>query len=241
MELRLFDFSEPMGSSVDKHLGPEGHRERLRKRFAKSGRNAMADYELLELLLTYALPRVDTKPLAKDLLHHYGTLLGVLQQPTERLMRVKDLGPQSALFLKLIHAFLTRSMEAAVENETKISGPEDIFAYIRLHLGARTRECIYALYLDTVNRVVYHSEVSSGTTDRTALYPREVLKPALVYEAVGLVLVHNHPDGLPVPSEEDHELTKKVESMVGTLGIRLIDHMIVTRTQAYSLKTGKLL
>ncbi len=230
-----------MGSSADKHLGPKGHRERLRQRFVKSGRSGMADYELLELMLTYSIPRINTKPLAKALLHQFGTLLSVLQQPYERLTRVEGIGPASALFLKVIHAILTRSMEAAVEDQTPITGPEDIFAYIRLHLGSRACECVYALYLDNGKKVVHHCEVSSGTIDRTALYPREVLKPALLYDAAGLVLVHNHPDGHPVPSEEDHELTRKMDSVAGTLGINLIDHMIVTRTQAYSLKTGKLL
>ena len=230
-----------LGMTNDKFFGPEGHRERLRQRFVNSGRSAMADYELLELLLTYALPRIDTKPLAKKLLHQCGTLPAVLQQPYERLMQVKGIGSTSAIFLKIIHASLTRSMETAVEDQTPISGPDDIFAYVRFHLGSRTRECVYALYLDNAKRVLHHCEVSSGTIDRTALYPREVLKPALLYDAVGLVLVHNHPDGLPVPSEEDHELTRKLESVAGTLGISLIDHMIVTRTQAYSLKTGKLL
>lgn len=187
-------YTGSMRSLDDKHLGPQGHRERLRKRFAKSGRSAMADYELLELLLTYVIPRINTKPFAKALLHQFGSLLTVLQQPYERLIRVDGIGPKSALLLKVIHAFLTRSMETAVEDQVPISGPEDIFAYIRLHLGAKTRECVYALYLDNAKRVIHHCEVSCGTIDRTTLYPREVLKPALMYNAAGLVLVHNHPD-----------------------------------------------
>jgi DNA repair protein RadC len=201
----------------------------------------MADYELLELLLTYVIPRIDTKPLAKALIHQFGTLLAVLQQPYERLGKVDGIGPKSALLLKVVHAFLTRSMESAVEKYESISGPEDIFAFVRLHLGSRSRECVYALYLDNAKQVVHHCEVASGTIDRTAIFPREILKPAFMVDAVGFVLVHNHPDGLPVPSEEDHQLTEKIESLANSIGIRLIDHMIVTRTQAYSLKTGKLL
>lgn len=201
----------------------------------------MADYELLELLLTYVIPRIDTKPLAKSLLHRFGTLLAVLQQPHERLCKVDGIGPKSALLLKVVHAFLTRSMESAVEKYESISGPEDIFAFVRLHLGSRSRECVYALYLNNAKQVVHHCEVASGSIDRTAIFPREILKPAFMVDAVGFVLVHNHPDGLPVPSEEDHQLTEKIESLANSFDIRLIDHMIVTRTQAYSLKTGKLL
>lgn len=226
---------------LSKESGSKGHRERLRLRFIKSGRNAMEDYELLELLLTYVIPRIDTKPLAKKLLNNFGSLIAVLQQPYEQLSQVAGIGPKSALMLKVVHAFLTRSMESAVENLKSISGPEDIFAYVRLHLGSRDREYVYALYLDGAKKIVNHCEVASGTIDRTSIYLRELLKPAFMVDAVGLVLVHNHPNGQPVPSEEDHHITKKIESLVKPLGIHLVDHMIVTRTQAYSLKTGKLL
>ena len=167
----------------------------------------MADYELLELLLTYVLPRIDTKPLAKALLDRFGSLLSVLQQPRERLAEVEGIGLKSAGFLQLVHAFLTRCMESAVEELSTISGPEDIFAYVRLHLGALPHECLFAIYLDNANRVLHHTQVTSGTIDRTALYPREVFKPAFACNASGLILVHNHPDGLAAPSEQDLELT----------------------------------
>ena len=230
-----------MRSSFDKHIGPEGHRDRLRQRFVKAGRSALADYELLELLLTYVIPRIDTKPLAKLLLHRFGSLLDVIQQPYDRLVQVKGIGPRSALLIKVVHAFLTRSEESVVEKREFISGPEDIFAYVRLHLGARDREYVYAIYLNNAKQVVHHCEVASGTIDHTSIYPREILKPALLVDAASIVLVHNHPDGTPVPSEEDHQLTKQIETIAKTMGIRLVDHIIVTRTQAYSLKTGKLL
>lgn len=226
--------------STDKY-GPSGHRHRLRQRFDNSGRSALADYELLELLLTYVMPRIDTKPLAKALLHQFGSLLAIVQQPRERLVKVDGVGVKSALFIKLIHAFLTRCMETAVEDHSSISGPEDIFAYMRLHLGALLHECLYALYLDNANRVIHHTEVSAGTTDRTPIYPREVFKPALTFNATGLILVHNHPDGLPAPSEQDLELTDKIEDLANELDVHLIDHLIVTRVQAYSIKTGRLL
>jgi DNA repair protein RadC len=220
---------------------PEGHRKRLRERFQKAGRNSFAEHELLELLLTYSIPRKDTKPAAKNLLHQFGSLIGVLQQPEERLTKIQGIGINTAFFLKIVHAYLTRCMESAIEEQSALKGPEDIFAYIRMNLGARTNECAYALYLDKANRIVHHAEIASGTVDKAAIYPREVLKPALVHNATGLVLVHNHPAGCPVPSEEDIRITKKIEDIAVSLGISLVDHLIVTRTQAYSLKTGKLL
>ena len=132
-------------------------------------------------------------------------------------------------------------MEIQVENQRSISCPEDIFAFVRMHLGSRTVECIYALYLNQAQRIVHQTEVAAGTIDRTPFYPRELLKPALIYNATGMVLVHNHPEGQPVPSDLDLEMTKKIGDLAALFGIKLLDHLIVTQQQAYSIKTGKLL
>jgi DNA repair protein RadC len=228
-------------SNTKEILGPSGHRKRLRDRFAKSGRSALADYELLELLLTFAIPRIDTKPIAKNLLHQFGSILGVLQQPEHRLIHVNGIGKQTALFFKVIHGCLTRCMEIEVETQPSISGPEDIFAFVRLHLGMRENEYVYALYLDNANHIIHHCDVASGTVDKSSLYPREVLKPALIHNATSVVLVHNHPAGQPIPSEQDLTMTRKIEEIAKPLGVKLLDHLIVTRKQAYSIKTGKLI
>ena len=131
--------------NADQKLGPTGHRQRLRERFAKSGRSALADYELLELLLTYGIPRIDTKPIAKDLLQQFGTILGVLQQPEHRLLKVNGIGKQTVLFHKVIHGCLTHCMETELEDQSSISGPEDIFAFVRLQLGMRKKDIHQAL------------------------------------------------------------------------------------------------
>lgn len=230
-----------MGKSIQGNLGPEGHRQRLRERFQKAGRAALADYELLELLLTYIIPRKDTKDIAKALLRQFGTFVGVLHQPEQRLMEIEGIGPNAATFLKVVQASLTRCMETEVERHPSISGPEDIFAFIRMQLGMKTSECIYALYLDDARRLVHHAEILSGTIDKVPLYPRELLRPGLIHNATGLILVHKHPQGLPVPSEDDLEMTNKLEDVAASLGIKLLDHLIVTGHQAYSIKTGKLL
>lgn len=230
-----------MPSNSKTILGPSGHRKRLRDRFAKSGRDGLAEYELLELLLTYTIPRIDTKPIAKDLLQQFGTILGVLQQPEHNLVKINGIGKQAVLFLKVMHGCLTRCMETEIEDRPSISGPEDIFAFIRLQLGTRENEYVYALYLDNANHVIHHCEVASGTVDKSSLYPREVLKPALLYNATGVVLVHNHPAGQPIPSEEDLTVTRQIEQVTAPVGVKLMDHLIVTRKQAYSIKTGKLI
>ena len=230
-----------MNKQIDKKIGPAGHRRRLRERFLTAGRKALADYELIELLLTYSIPRVDTKPATKGLLKRFKSIFHVLQQPRDRLLEIKGIGPETATFIRVIQACLTRATEAAVEHRETVSKPDDIFAFVRLHLGPGTTECLHALYLDNTRHVLHHQEVAMGTVDRLPLYPREVLKPALIHNATGLILVHNHPDGQPVPSETDIELTKQIEDLSGLFGIKLLDHMIVTKLQAYSIKTGKLL
>ena len=230
-----------MNKRVKDYSNPAGHRNRLRERFLKAGRNSLADYELLELLLTYTIPRKNTKPIAKALLHQFGSIINIFQQSDERLMTIEGIGPQTATFLRVIHSFVTRCMETEVEQQPSISGPEDIFAFVRLHLGPRNKECLYALYLNTGQRVVYHTAIVEGTIDRAPLYPREILKPAIANDATSIILVHNHPEGQPVPSEQDLEMTRKLEDIAAPFGIKLLEHMIVTRLQAYSIKTGKLL
>jgi DNA repair protein RadC len=230
-----------MNKQPEQYTSPTGHRKRLRERFLSAGRGALADYELLELLLTYSIPRKNTKPVAKALLHQFGSIVNIFQQSDERLMTIEGIGPQTATFLKVIHSFVTRCMETELEQQPSISGPKDIFAFVRLHLGSRNKECLYALYLNKAQRVVYHTEIVEGTIDRAPLYPREILKPALTNNATGIILVHNHPEGQPVPSDQDFEMTRKLEDIAAPFGIKLLEHMIVTRLQAYSIKTGKLL
>ncbi|HVN82820.1 MAG TPA: DNA repair protein RadC [Terriglobia bacterium] len=230
-----------MKSSLDKYTDPAGHRKRLRERFLKAGQTSLPDYELLELLLTYAIPRADTKPIAKAILDKFGSFINALQQPSERLAEIKGVGRNTVSLLRVVRACLIRCMEMEVEKQSSISGPEDVFAFVRMHLGSHAKECIYVFYLNETRQIVHHAEIVAGTVDRAPFYPREILKPAMLYNATGLILVHNHPEGQPAPSDQDFEMTRKLEDIAALLGIKLLDHLIVTPQQAYSIKTGKLL
>ncbi len=218
-----------------------GHRNRLRERLVKAGRKAFADYELLELLLTYAIPRKDTKPTAKSLLKRFGSFAAVLDQPRERLLEVEGIGPQTSTFLFAIREFIVRYLEQEVEYAKSISSPEDIAEFVRIHLGSAPRECLMILYLNDANRLSYHFTVTEGTVDRAPFYPREILKTAFLRDATGLIMVHNHPSGDPVPSENDHKITQRLEKLAAEFDIKVHDHLIVTPNKAFSLKTGKLL
>ena len=218
-----------------------GHRDRLRTRLTKAGRKAFADHELLELLLTYAIPRKDTKQLAKKLIDRFGSFAAVLDQPKERLLQIEGIGPQTSVFLSAIRASLTRYLEQKVENVRTISKPEDVTEFLRVHLGANQRECLMILCLNDANRLVHHDTVIEGTVNRAPFYPREVIKTALMHNATGLIMVHNHPSGDPTPSENDHRITNMMDELGKEFNIKFHDHLIVTPRNAFSLKTGKLL
>ena len=145
-----------------------GHRGRLRERLLKAGRKAFADYELLELLLTYAIPRKDTKPIAKRLLKRFGSFAAVFDQPRERLLEIKGVGPQTCTFLFAIREFMVRYLEQEVEYAKTISSPEDIAEFVRTHLGTAQRECLMILYLNDANRLAHHVIVYEGTVARAA-------------------------------------------------------------------------
>ena len=235
-----------MFSEVTTTVTPEkdyrlGHRGRLRARLLKSGRESLADYELLELLLTYALPRKDTKELAKILIERFGSFAAVLDQPRERLLEVKYIGPQAVTLLLTVRSAMARYLEQVVEHAETISSPEDVANFVRVHIGANQRECLMTLCLNDANRLLHHVIVIEGTVDRAPFYPREILKAALLHNATGLIMVHNHPGGDPVPSENDHLITNKLRELAAEFAIRVHDHLIVTPRNAFSLTTGKLL
>ena len=218
-----------------------GHRSRLRERFNKAGRESLADYEMLELLLTYPIPRKDTKKLSKDLINHFGSFAAVLDQPRKRLLEIKGIGPETATFLLAIRASMVRYFEQHTEHADTISTPEDIAKFVKLHIGANPRECLLLLCLNDANRHVHHMIVIEGTVDRAPFYPREIMKSALDHNATKIIMVHNHPSGEPTPSENDHRITAQLENIAAEFSIKLLDHLIATPRQVFSLKTGRLL
>lgn len=227
-----------MNKEIDQKLE---HRTRLRERLQKAGRQAFADHELLELLLTYVIPRKDTKPIAKALINRFGSFTAIFDQPQERLIEIKGIGPYTATFFQAIREFMVRYLEQEVEYAETISSPEDIANFIKTHLGANQRENLMILCLNDANKLLHHINVIEGTVDRAPFYPREVLKAALIYNATALIIVHNHPSGDPVPSENDHKITKRLEKLAQEFGIKVHDHLIVTPRKAFSMKTGSLI
>jgi DNA repair protein RadC len=209
-----------------------GHRQRLRERLDADPR-LLSDYEVLELLLAHALPRKDTKPMAKELLSRFGSLAEVLGTDPSRLADISGLGPATVSFWRLLHECRARQASQALTQREKFSSPDQVRDMVCSRLGHLAKEEFWVILLDNQNRLLRFERVFQGTVDQTAAYPREILELALRHQASGLILVHNHPGGDPAPSQQDRALTETMARLAGDLGLRLLDHLIVT-ARSYS-------
>lgn len=218
-----------------------GHRARLRHRARHGGPGALPDYELLELLLFRSLPRGDVKPLAKTLLARFGSLAGVFGAPLEDLVRIRGLGEQAALDLKLTHEAAVRISREPVARRTVITSWTQLSAYLRTAMAHEPREQFRVLFLDRKNQLIADEAMNEGTVDHAPVYPREVIKRALELSASCLILVHNHPSGDPTPSKADIAMTREIVTAANALGIAVHDHLVIGRAGHSSFKSLGLL
>lgn len=214
----------------------KGHRERLRERFRIGGADALPDYELLELLLFRAIPRRDTKPIAKDLIHRFGSFAEVISAPPDRLAEVPGIGEAVITELKLVNAAALRLARGDVIERPILHSWSKVLDYCRAAMAYQTREQFRILFLDKRNRLIADEVQQEGTVDHTPVYVREIVKRALELASTAVILVHNHPSGDPTPSRADIEMTKKIIEAAGNLGITIHDHIIVGREGHASLK-----
>lgn len=204
-----------------------GHRERLRKRFRDAGPDALPDYELLELILFRAMPRRDTKPLAKAILNRFGTFAEAMNAPDELLLEVPGLGEAAVTEIKLVRAAALRLMRGEVQDRPVLSSWQGVLDYCRASMGFEAKEQFRILFLDKRNQMIADEVQQEGTVDHTPVYVREVVKRALELSATAIVLVHNHPSGDPTPSRADIEMTKQIVAAARPLGVVVHDHIIV--------------
>lgn len=169
------------------------HRARLRQRFDEAGAAALADYELLELMLFRTIPRQDTKPLAKALLAKFGSLSAVLAAPVQRIAEVKGAGPSVAQDLKLAQAIMERASKGELAKRTVITSWSQLVNYCRMGMAHEPREQFRVLFLDAKNQLIADEVMNEGTVDHAPVYPREVARRALELSAASVILVHNHP------------------------------------------------
>lgn len=225
--------------SADAHY--LGHRERLRNRFRDGGDTALADYEILELLLFRLIPRRDTKPIAKALLARFQTLAGVLGAPPALLQEVKGVGETVALDLKLIANVAQRMLKSELREKQVLSSWSSVIDYCHAAMAYETTEQFRILFLDKRNVLIADEIQGRGTVDHTPVYPREVVKRALELSATAIILVHNHPSGDPTPSRADIDMTRTIVETAKPLGITVHDHIIIGKDGHASLKGLRLI
>jgi DNA repair protein RadC len=218
-----------------------GHRERLRERFREAGSDALADYELLEMVLFRAISRGDTKPLAKTLIAKFGSFSEVISAPEERLKEVSGVGDAVVTELKLVRAASLRLMKGAVINRPVLSSWTAILEYCRAAMAFEDREQFRILFLDKKNQLIADEVQQEGTVDHTPVYTREVMKRALELSASAIILAHNHPSGDPAPSFADIDMTQKIIEAGNKLGITVHDHVIIGRKGHTSFRGSKLI
>jgi DNA repair protein RadC len=220
----LFDLPRPQ--TAGRAVGVEGHRQRLRARLLYAGPDALADHEMLEIVL-FALPRRDTKSLARALLSRFGSFPATIAAPVPDLLGVEGLGEAGAAALKSVQAAALRLMRAEVIDQPVLTNWDRLIAYLGAELSRERVEQFRVLFLDNRNRLLADEAQQRGTVNHTPVYPREVARRALELHATALILVHNHPSGDPTPSPDDIAMTRQIKAAAAALSIVLHDHIIV--------------
>ena len=209
----------------------DGHRGRLRSRYLKAGGDGFTDYDIIELVLTYAIPRRDVKPVARELLRRFKDVAGIMDADPKEICEIGGMGDNSALLFRIMRDICVRYLENKVRDIDVISSPEKLINYARMKLAGYSDEVIMVICLNTKNHVI----------DAAVIYPRTIAADALRKKAAGVIIVHNHPSGVTQPSMADREFTRAVFEALKLLDIHLLDHLVVSRSEAFSFKEHRLL
>lgn len=220
-----------------------GHRQRLRERFLKAGLQGFAEHEILELVLTLAIPRRDVKPQAKDLLEKFGSIRKIMDASPEALRTVEGIGDAAITALRIIREIAELYVQQRIESSASGLVLNDLAKFWQMRIGTLLSEVFEVAYLDSGNRVLANGieRLAEGTIDRAAVYERRVMEAAVKRQAACLVFAHNHPNGVAEPSEQDKLLTQALVLAAQTLEIKVLDHLIVTSTNVFSFRKEGLL
>jgi len=220
----------------------EGHRERLRQRFEKSGLQGFHDYEVLELLLTFVIPRQDTKPIAKELINKFKNFPAVLNADINDLQNIKGIKDRSAQFIKILKEIISYLFEERAKNEEiQFTKLVDLVDYLKATIGGNKNEVLRILYLNSQNKLIHSENLSEGTVTETVAFPRKVVEGALKNNATSVIIAHNHPGGIPEPSENDNSITEQIKNALKTVNISLQEHVIIADSGFYSYRQNSFL
>ncbi len=212
------------------------HRRRLRKKFAAAGVDAFYDYEVLELLLSYAIPRKDVKPLAKELLTYFGSLKGVMDAEIRDLEKMAGVGTHTAVLIKLVKDAGALYLKEKAKGKPQITCTRELLDYCKVYMGGLKDERFCVIYLDAQNKLTGIETVQEGIVNQAVVYPRKVLENALEQKASAIILVHNHPSGHVKPSDADIRLTKTIQDTARILDILVHDHIIIGENRFFSFR-----
>jgi DNA repair protein RadC len=228
------------GSEKDENYGA-GHRSRLRARLLEQGADSLLDHELVEYLLGLGRPRIDTKPIAKQLIANYGNLAALFAADAESLKRQPEMGEMSAAAIKIVQACALRMLSEPVRELPILASWQAMLDYLRADMAHLTIERVRILYVDAKNRLIRDEVMSEGSVDQAAIYTREVIKRSIDLGAAAIILVHNHPSGDSAPSRQDISMTKEIAEVGSRLGISVHDHIIIGKEGISSMRSMGLL
>jgi DNA repair protein RadC len=221
---------------MEKENPNSGHRKRLLDRFEKNGLSALSEHEIIELLLTYVLPKRDLKPIAKKLLTAFSTVNGVLSAPAADLMTVAGIGSRAAQLFALFKEVMSYCLREKYARKPLMTHRGYVEEYLRFNFGFLREEYVAAIFLDGARHVIASENLAKGTVNQCAVYPREVVERALKHHAAYFILAHNHPAGGKTASEEDWSVTKRLAQAGALLDLPLLDHIIITNESTISLR-----
>ena len=219
----------------------EGHRKRLRERFAQSGLTAFLDYEIVELLWTLGTPRRDCKTQAKEAINKFKTLRGVLEAPSEELRKIKGITAHNVFVIKFMQEIARVFLKEQVLDQPYCRSSREVFDYLYHSMRDLKREIFKVMFLDSQNHIVEIEDLFEGTLNASAIYPREIIQGAVKHNAAALIFVHNHPAGNPQPSDNDKQITQDLVFAGNIMQIKVLDHIIIGENRYFSFADAGLI
>jgi len=224
-----------------------GHRKRLRERFISGGAENLYEYEIVELLLTYAIPQIDVKPIAKALLNKFGSIKRIIEAPEEELRTTPFIKDNFIVLLSLIREINSITLKQKIIDKPVLNSIEEIASYYIEKFGNKEKEEFHVIYLNSKFNIISDNNFPlkefyfSGTIDKAVVYPRTIIEEGLKRKAYGIILAHNHPNGELQPSEPDINITRIIDIAAKSIGMILYDHLIVSSTNYLSFKKERFL
>lgn len=234
---------KPRKASTEPYPQPswEGHRARLRERFSNSGLAAFLDYEIIELLLTLGVPRVDRKRQAKEAIDKFKTLRGVLEAPPEELRKIKGITPYTIFVVKFVQELARRFLKEQILGKPYSKSSKEAFDYLYHSMRDLKKETFKVMFLNTQNQIINVEDLFEGTLNASAVYPREIIAQAIKHNAASLIFAHNHPSGNPEPSDNDKQITRDLVFAGNIMQIKVLDHIIIGDNRYFSFADEKLI